>query len=73
MQLKKRGLINKKQIKKKKNNKQGGKMFEERMKQLKAEQQNLNMRMAEINFLIQGYETAIKEKEKAESDKKEDK
>ena len=54
-------------------NKQGGKMFEERMKQLKAEQQNLNMRMAEINFLIQGYETAIKEKEKAESDKKKDK
>ena len=46
-------------------------MFEERMKQLKAEQQNLNMRMAEINFLIQGYETAIKEK--AELDKKEDK
>ena len=58
-------------MKKNLNNKQGGKMFEERMKQLKAEQQNLNMRMAEINFLIQGYETAIKEK--AESDKKEDK
>ena len=55
------------------NNKQGGKMFEERMKQLKAERQNLNMRMAEINFLIQGYETAIKEKEKAESDEKKDK
>ena len=51
----------------------GGKMFEERMKQLKAEQQNLNMRMAEINFLIQGYETAIKEKEKAESNEKKDK
>ena len=43
------------------------------MKQLKAEQQNLNMRMAEINFLIQGYETAIEEKEKAESDEKKDK
>jgi len=48
-------------------------MFEERMKQLKAEQQNLNMRISEINFLIQGYETAIKEKEKAESDEKKDK
>ena len=48
-------------------------MFEERMKQLKAEQQNLNMRLAEVNFLIQGYETAIKEKEKAESDEKKDK
>ena len=43
------------------------------MKQLKAEQQNLNMRMAEINFLIQGYETEIKEKEKAESNEKKDK
>tara|TARA_R100000458_G_C8088278_1_gene120095 strand:- start:366 stop:515 length:150 start_codon:yes stop_codon:yes gene_type:complete len=49
-------------------------MFEERMKQLKAEQQNLNMRLAEVNFLIQGYETAIKEKEEeVDSDKKEDK
>ena len=48
-------------------------MFEERMKQLKAEQQNLNMRLAEVNVLIQGYETAIKEKEKAESDEKKDK
>ena len=48
-------------------------MFEERMKQLKAEQQNLNMRMAEINFLIQGYETAIKENEKAESNEIKDK
>ncbi len=47
-------------------------MFEERMKQLKAEQQNLNMRLAEVNFLIQGYEAAIKEKE-VDSDKKEDK
>ena len=53
--------------------KMGGEQFEQRLEQLKAEQQNLNMRMAEINFLIQGYETAIKEKEKAESDKKEDK
>ena len=51
----------------------GGEQFEQRLEQLKAEQQNLNMRMAEINFLIQGYETAIKEKEKAESDEKEDK
>ena len=39
-------------------------MFEERMKQLKAEQQNLNMRLAEVNFLIQGYETAIKKEDK---------
>jgi len=48
-------------------------MFEERMKQLKAEQQNLNMRLAEVNFLIQGYETAIKKEEEVDSDKKEDK
>ena len=41
----------------------GGEMFEERLKQLKAEKQNLNMRIAEINFLINGYETAIKEAE----------
>ena len=43
--------------------KMGGEMFEERLKQLKAELQNLNMRIAEINFLINGYETAIKEAE----------
>ena len=42
-------------------------MFEERMKQLKAELQQLNMRLAEVNFLISGYETAMKaEKEKEE-------
>ena len=44
-------------------------MFEERMKQLKAELQQLNMRLAEVNFLIGGYETAMKaEKEKEEKD-----
>ena len=44
-------------------------MFEERMKQLKAELQQLNMRLAEVNFLISGYETAMKaEKEKEEKD-----
>ena len=44
-------------------------MFEERMKQLKAELQQLNMRLAEVNFLINGYETAMKaEKEKEEKD-----
>jgi hypothetical protein len=43
----------------------GGKMFEERLKQLKAEREQLNMRQAEMNFLINGYETTIKaEKEK---------
>ena len=42
-------------------------MFEERLKQLKAELQQLNMRLAEVNFLISGYETAMKEaKEKEE-------
>ena len=36
-----------------------------RIEQLKAEQAGLNMRLAEINFLINGYETAMKaEKEK---------
>ena len=43
----------------------GGKDVEKRIEQLKAEQANLNMRLAEINFLINGYETAMKaEKEK---------
>ena len=46
-------------------------MFEERMKQLKAELENLSMRIAEINFLIQGYEAAEKAAEK--EDKKESK
>ena len=47
----------------------GGEHFEERMKQLKAELQQLNMRLAEVNFLISGYETAMKaEKEKEEKD-----
>ena len=39
--------------------------MEKRIEQLKAERQQLNMRLAEINFLINGYETAMKaEKEK---------
>ena len=43
----------------------GGKDMEKRIEQLKAEQANLNMRLAEINFLINGYETVMKaEKEK---------
>ena len=46
----------------------GGNM-EQRLEQLKAEMQQLNMRLAEINFLIGGYETAMKaEKEKEEKD-----
>jgi hypothetical protein len=43
----------------------GGEDMEKRIEQLKAEQAGLNMRLAEINFLINGYETAMKaEKEK---------
>ena len=39
--------------------------MEIRIEQLKADRQQLNMRLAEINFLINGYETAMKaEKEK---------
>lgn len=44
----------------------GGEMYEQRLEQLKAERKNLDMRMAEINFLINGYETAIKEEKKKE-------
>ena len=44
-------------------------MPEKRLEQLKAERENFNMRIAEINFLIQGYEAA----EKAEADKKDQK
>jgi len=44
----------------------GGEQFEQRLEQLKAERKNLDMRMAEINFLINGYETAIKEEKKKE-------
>jgi len=43
--------------------------MEKRIEQLKAERQQLNMRLGEINFLINGYETAMKaEKEKEEKD-----
>ena len=44
-------------------------MFEERMQQLMAERKNLNMRLAEINFLINGYETAIKDEKKEQEEK----
>ena len=33
--------------------------MEKRIEQLKADRQQLNMRLAEINFLINGYETAM--------------
>jgi len=47
----------------------GGKQFEQRLEQLKAEREQLNMRLAEMNFLINGYETAIaKEKEEKKDD-----
>ena len=47
----------------------GGNDMEKRIEQLKAERQQLNMRLGEINFLINGYETAMKaEKEKEEKD-----
>ena len=36
--------------------------MEKRIEQLKAERQQLNMRLGEINFLINGYETAMKAK-----------
>jgi len=39
--------------------------MEARIEQLKVDRQQLNMRLGEINFLINGYETTIKaEKEK---------
>tara|TARA_R110002020_G_scaffold226540_1_gene436932 strand:- start:10 stop:156 length:147 start_codon:yes stop_codon:yes gene_type:complete len=47
-------------------------MPEQRLEQLKAERDNLNMRIAEINFLIQGYEAAQKAEAEKE-DKKESK
>ena len=47
----------------------GGNDIEKRIEQLQAERQQLNMRLGEINFLINGYETAMKaEKEKEEKD-----
>ena len=47
----------------------GGEHFGKRLEQLKAEREQVNMRLAEINFLISGYETAMKaEKEKEEKD-----
>ena len=47
--------------------------MEERLKQLKSELQNLNMRLSELNFLITGYEATIKaEKEKPKEEKKDE-
>ena len=47
----------------------GGEQFEQRLEQLKAEREQLNMRLAEMNFLISGYETAMtKEKEEKKDD-----
>ena len=43
--------------------------MEKRIEQLKAQRQQLNMRLGEMNFLINGYETAMKaEKEKEKKD-----
>ena len=43
--------------------------MEKRIEQLEVERQQLNMRLSEVNFLINGYETAMKaEKEKKEKD-----
>ena len=51
----------------------GGEDMEKRIEQLKAERQQLNMRLGEINFLINGYETTIKaEKEKPKEEKKDE-
>ena len=47
-------------------------MFEERMQQLMAERKNLNMRLAEGNFLINGYETAIQDEKKNKKKNKKD-
>lgn len=47
-------------------------MFEDRMQQLMTERKNLNMRLAEINFLINGYETAIKDEKKNKKKNKKD-
>ena len=47
----------------------GGEEMEKRIEQLEVERQQLNMRLSEVNFLINCYETAMKaEKEKKEKD-----
>jgi len=51
----------------------GGEDMEKRIEQLKAERQQLNMRLGEMNFLINGYETAIKEEKEKEEKEKEEK
>jgi hypothetical protein len=48
-------------------------MPEKRLEQLKAERENLNMRIAEVNFLIQGYESAQKAEAEKKTDQKESK
>jgi len=48
-------------------------MPQKRLEQLKAENEQLNMRIAEVNFLIQGYEAAAKKEEEKKEDKKESK
>jgi hypothetical protein len=51
----------------------GEQEMKKRIEQLKAERQQLNMRLGEINFLINGYETTIKaEKEKPKEEKKDE-
>lgn len=37
--------------------------MEERLKQLKAEREQIKIRLNEINYLIEGYENALKEKD----------
>ena len=46
------------------------KMQKERLEQLKAERINVQMRVAELNYLIEGYELAISKEEEAKKDKK---
>ena len=48
-------------------------MPEKRLEQLKAERENLNIRIAEVNFLIQGYEDAAKKEAEKKTDQKESK
>lgn len=41
-------------------------MLKERLEQLKAQKQTLQLQLEEISFLIHGYENTIAEQEKAE-------
>ena len=56
-------------LQKKKNKNKGRHYARKTIGTAKAERENFNMRIAEINFLIQGYEAA----EKAEAEKKDQK